>query len=143
MIQRALDIDAASQDSPSAGVRRVAAEAALAAQMIRRWLGQDVDSIASALDALALRLGGENDPRSSAIRIEAMVTSSRLRIENGLDLTGVVDMLRIAVAESRRTPEAEGRGLDASLLQADAAIAEGESPHEALADARRLLAEDP
>ncbi len=143
VLQRALDIDAASQDSPYAGVRRVAAEAALTAQMIRRWLGQDVDSIASALDALALRLGGENDPRSSAIRIEAMVTSSRLRIENGLDLTGVVDVLRIAVAESRRTPETEGWGLDAALLQADVAIADGESPHEALADARRLLAEDP
>lgn len=143
VLQRALDIDAAHRDSPHAGVRRVAAEAALTAQMIRRWLGQDVGSIASALDALALRLGGEDDPRSSAIRIEAMVTSSRLRIENDLDLTGVVDVLRIAVAESRRSPQAPGWSLDASLLLADLEIAARENPREALAEARRLLAEDP
>lgn len=143
VLQHALDLDEAHQLSPYAGVRRVAAEAALTAQMIRRWLGQDADSIASALDALALRLGGESDPRLSAIRIEAMVTSSRLRIENGRDLTGVAEMLRIAIDESLRSPEADGCGLDAALLRADLAIADGESPREAIAEARRLLAEDP
>lgn len=143
VLQRALEIDTASQQSTHAGVRRAAAEAALTAQMIRRWLGQDADAIASALDALALRLGGESDARMSAIRVEAIVTSARLRIENGRDLTGVAEMLRIAVTESRRNPAAEGWGLDAALLRADLAVAGGENPRDALVEARRLLAEDP
>lgn len=142
VLQRASEADARFRESAHAGVRRAAAEAALTAQMIRRWLGQHPGSIATALDELALRLGGEGDPRMSTIRVEAMVTSSRLRIENDLDLAGVPEMLRLAAEEARRVPESEGFGMEASLLLADLAIADGVPPIEAVAAARLLLAED-
>ncbi|WP_460779940.1 tetratricopeptide repeat protein [Microbacterium shaanxiense] len=142
VLQRAQEADARFRASAHVGVRRAAAEAALTAQMIRRWLGQDPGSIAIALDELALRLGGERDSRMSTIRAEAMVTSARLRIESDLDLAGVPEMLRLAAEESFQIPESEGLGLDASLLLADLAIADGAPPIEAVADARLLLAGD-
>jgi len=142
VLQRAQEADARFRTSAHVGVRRVAAEAALTAQMIRRWLGQDPGSIAIALDELALRLGGESDPRMSTIRAEAMVTAARLRIENDLDLAGVPEMLRLAAEESFNIPESEGFGLNATLLLADLAIADGDPPIEAVAGARLLLAVD-
>lgn len=142
VLRRASEVDARFRDSVHVGVRRAAAEAALTAQMIRRWLGQHPGSIATTLDQLALRLGGEDDPRMSTIRVEAMVTSSRLRIENGLDLAAVPEMLNLVAEEARKVPESEGFGLEASLLLADLAIADGTPPIDAVASARRLLTED-
>ncbi|MEV4776065.1 hypothetical protein [Microbacterium sp. LWH12-1.2] len=142
ILNRALEADARFRESEHVGVRRAAAEAALTAQMIRRWLGQDPGSIAVALDELALRLGGEGDERLSAIRVEAMVISSRMRIDNGLDITGVPEMLHLVAQEAQSVPQSEAFGQEASLLLADLAIADGVPPTEALAFALRLLAGD-
>ncbi|WP_341941239.1 hypothetical protein [Microbacterium sp. LWH10-1.2] len=141
VLQRAVALDARWRDSPHAGVRRAAAEAALTAQMIRKWLGQSPSSIAVALDELALRLGGEADPRSASIRLEAMFTASRLRVENDLDLSGVPEVLDLVVREARSGPGSAGFALDAALLLADIAIAEGAPALEAVAPVRRLLAD--
>ena len=142
VLHRALAFDEKFRSSRHVGVRRAAAEAALTAQMIRRWLEQDPATIAVALDELAVRLGGETDPRMVTIRLDAIIAASRSRIDHGLDLTGVAEVLRIAVDEGRGTPEAEGRGMDASLLLADLAIADGVAPVEAVALARELLEAD-
>jgi len=139
ILQRATALDERLRDARQVGVRRVAAEAALTAQLIRRWLEQDPVSIAVALEALAVRLGGESDDRLRTIRLDALVTSSRLRLEHGLDLEGVREFLSGVLRDVDLVPGAAGLGLRASLLLVDLDLAEGLDPADAVVRARALL----
>lgn len=141
VLRRALEFVTRWRDSAHVGVRRAAAEAALTAQMIRNWLGQPPSSIAVALDELALRLGGESDARAARIRLDAMFTASRLRVEHDLDLAGVPEVLEVVVREARSADGSEGLAFDASLLLADIAVVRGVPAIDALAPARRMLGE--
>lgn len=139
ILQRASALDDRLRDAPQAGVRRAAAEAALTAQMIRRWLSQDEASIAVALESLALRLNGESDDRLRAIRLDALVRSSRLRVENGLDRDGVRGILLRVLHDVDHVRGAAGLGLAASLLLVDLDLAERLDPSDSLARARSMV----
>ncbi|MGW8482604.1 hypothetical protein ACWGJP_05655 [Microbacterium sp. NPDC055903] len=143
VLQRALALDERWRDSPHVGVRRAAAEAALTAQMIRRWLAQDPASIALALDTLAVRLSDEQDSRMRRIRLDAMFTASRIRIEGGSDLDAVREVLALVMQEAQELPGAGGFAMDAALLRADLDIGDGIAPGDALAPARALLSLSP
>lgn len=139
IMQRATALDERLRDAPQVGVRRAAAEAALTAQMIRRWLEQDEASIAVALESLALRLSGESDDRLRAIRLDALVMSSRLRVEHGLDREGVRGILLGVLGDVDHLTGAAGLGLSASLLLVDLDVAEGLDPSDALVRARSMV----
>ncbi|WP_439902161.1 hypothetical protein [Microbacterium azadirachtae] len=140
VLQRAVALDERLRGAPYAGVRRAAAEAALTAQMIRRWLEQDETSIAVSLEALAVRLGGESDDRLRAIRLDALATAARLRVESGLDLEGVRSILEQVLQEADDVPAAVGLGLTASRLLIDLDVAEHRDPSDAVRRARAMVA---
>ncbi|MEV7973476.1 hypothetical protein [Cellulomonas sp. NPDC089187] len=142
VVRRAADLDQRLRDAVHVGERRVAAEAALTAQMLRERLRQDPTSIAVALDELALRLGDEDDDRLGAIRLDAMVTASRLRIEHGDDRAVAPEVLHRVLREAPRVRAGRVFAWRASLLLADLALADGATPDEAVSTARALLIDE-
>ncbi|MDR6865882.1 tetratricopeptide (TPR) repeat protein [Microbacterium resistens] len=121
------------------GVRRAAAEAALTAQMIRNWLGQDPLSIAVALEALALSLTGEEDARMRLIRINALASAARFLIENDAEPQDARFLLRSVVSESVDLPDALRFRFSALLRLADLDIEDGASTEDALREGLEAL----
>lgn len=117
------------------GVRRAGAEAALTAQMIRTWLGQDDSSIALALESLAVALQGETDERMRHIRLEALFRAAKLRIDLGDAKDDLSFMLRIVAKEASELPTARGMFYEATIRLADLDLADGATSDQALQNA--------
>lgn len=142
VLRGALEFAARGHESEHEGVRRAAAEAALTAQIVREWLNQDAASIAVARESLALSLTSEADSRMRHIRIQALHTAARLRIEHTNDPPAAEYLLRAVIKEAKEFAPARSFYYSATLDLADLALEAGAPPAEALAEAAVALHND-
>lgn len=139
VLRGASEFAARGLGSEHLGVRRAAAEAAITGQMIREWLNQDAASIAVELESLALGLTAEVDIRMRHIRINALFTAARLRLEHGNDVSHVDYLLRAVISEGSGCAPARRFYYSATLTLADLALDAGAAPAAALAEATAAL----
>lgn len=142
VLRGAREFTARAHDSEHEGVRRAAAEAALTAQIIREWLSQDATSIAVALESLALSLTSESDSRMRHIRIDALYTAARLRIEHTNDAPAAHYLLHTVFKEAGELASARRFYYSATLHLADLSLDAAASPAEALTEATTALHSD-